>query len=313
MKQCSTCKIFKFPKDFGKRSSSKDKLRSQCKECELLYRKKYYQKNIDKCRKSSNERMKKIKLENPELLKERAKKTYSNNKQKVKEKVKKYREANKEKIKLYYTSYRIKNKDKIKYHSKKYSIENKEKINLYRRQKRLINKVNKPKIDRKEYIKLWREKNKEKYLSYCKKYKLNKIKNDLLFRPRLAFSQGIRNALKNKGGKLGKSWSNFVNFTLDEFKKHLESKFTKGMTWENYGKNGWHIDHIIPHYHFKYDSFMHPAFKACWSLQNLQPLWATTEIAMSYGEDKNYVGNLEKQHRVEITREIEDFLKTINN
>jgi len=27
-------------------------------------------------------------------------------------------------------------------------------------------------------------------------------------------------------------------------KKHLEKKFSKGMSWNNYGE--WHVDHIIP-------------------------------------------------------------------
>jgi len=27
---------------------------------------------------------------------------------------------------------------------------------------------------------------------------------------------------------------------------------------------------------------------------NLQPLWATTKIAMSYGEPETYIGNIEK-------------------
>jgi hypothetical protein len=37
---------------------------------------------------------------------------------------------------------------------------------------------------------------------------------------------------------LGCSW--------EEFYKHIESKFTEGMTWSNRGMYGWHIDHIVP-------------------------------------------------------------------
>lgn len=84
------------------------------------------------------------------------------------------------------------------------------------------------------------------------------------------------------------------------------------MTWENYGKNGWHLDHILPQIYFKYDSYNHPAFKACWDLSNLQPLWATTKIAISYGENNSYVGNEDKQHRIEMTEEIQTFLYSVN-
>ena len=35
-----------------------------------------------------------------------------------------------------------------------------------------------------------------------------------------------------------------VGCTIDELKQHLESKFKKGMSWNNYGK--WHVDHVVP-------------------------------------------------------------------
>ena len=34
--------------------------------------------------------------------------------------------------------------------------------------------------------------------------------------------------------------------SLDELKTYLESKFQPGMTWDNYSRNGWTIDHILP-------------------------------------------------------------------
>jgi len=56
--------------------------------------------------------------------------------------------------------------------------------------------------------------------------------------------------------------------------KHLESLFLPGMNWENYGFYGWHIDHIIPVVKFRFETVDDPDFKKCWSLTNLQPLWA---------------------------------------
>lgn len=51
---------------------------------------------------------------------------------------------------------------------------------------------------------------------------------------------------------------------------HIESQFLAGMTWENYGTHGWHIDHIIPLSSAttlsELESLMH--------YTNLQPLWA---------------------------------------
>jgi len=70
-----------------------------------------------------------------------------------------------------------------------------------------------------------------------------------------------------------------VGYSLDELKLHLESQFTEGMSWENYGK--WHIDHIIPLSSFDIQNYDDKSFKKCWSLENLQPLWAEDNLKKS--------------------------------
>ena len=61
-------------------------------------------------------------------------------------------------------------------------------------------------------------------------------------------------------------------------KEYLESKFTKEMTWENYGKF-WHIDHIIPIDVFNLLDINEQLMAFHWS--NLQPLQATENIIKS--------------------------------
>ena len=51
----------------------------------------------------------------------------------------------------------------------------------------------------------------------------------------------------------------------------MESKFTEGMSWENQGKNGWHIDHKKPC--SKFDLSKPEEQKKCFHFTNLQPLW----------------------------------------
>lgn len=80
------------------------------------------------------------------------------------------------------------------------------------------------------------------------------------------------------GGKRGASWASLVGYTVDELKAHLERQFLPGMTWDNRGINGWHIDHILPISSFDYDSPDHPDFKACWALTNLRPMWGGDNI-----------------------------------
>lgn len=59
--------------------------------------------------------------------------------------------------------------------------------------------------------------------------------------------------------------------TLDELKEHLESQFQPGMNWENWGRRGWHIDHIRPLASFDL-SDKRQLREAC-HFTNLQPLW----------------------------------------
>lgn len=167
------------------------------------------------------------------------------------------------------------------------------------------------KTRRKEYKKNYDKNNREKA------NKLRKITgkihrdNNPKHRVNSSISKAIYAALKK--GKSGRSWVKLVSYSIQDLINHLESKFTKGMSWENYGRNGWHIDHVIPKYYFKYNNAESKAFKACWALSNLQPLWATAEIAVTYGESSDYIGNLEKCNRIEITPEIKLFLDDVNS
>jgi hypothetical protein len=61
-----------------------------------------------------------------------------------------------------------------------------------------------------------------------------------------------------------------VGVSPNELKRHLESKFTEGMTWNNRGYFGWHIDHIIPLWSAKDDD---SKLNSLCHYTNLQPLW----------------------------------------
>lgn len=58
---------------------------------------------------------------------------------------------------------------------------------------------------------------------------------------------------------------------LNGLMRHLESKWKPGMSWQNHGKFGWHIDHIKPCSSF--DLSIEDDVKKCFNYNNLQPLW----------------------------------------
>jgi len=90
-------------------------------------------------------------------------------------------------------------------------------------------------------------------------------------------SRNIATSLIN-GSKKNRHWEDLVGYTIDQLKRHLEKQFKTGMSWENYGKYGWHIDHKIPISAFNFETPDDPDFKRCWALKNLQPLEADKNL-----------------------------------
>jgi len=137
------------------------------------------------------------------------------------------------------------------------------------------------KKDKLEYAKKYRLKNKDKYKDYFAKnaeqiYKRRALRekerreNDISFRIQCNLRSRLRNALNGK--KKLKHCIDLFGCTNDELIKHIESLWKDGMNWENYGIDGWHIDHIKPCSSF--DMSKEEDQLKCFHYSNLQPLWA---------------------------------------
>lgn len=190
--------------------------------------------------------------------------------------------------------YQLNNKNKIKDQKRKYYLNN------HRCVRDKTKKYYEENKERASYVKkLWHERNPQRYLEKSKERARYLRGTNVSYKINGSMSASINKHLRiNKTNKYGSSWIKIVNYTVEDLKSHLESKFIDDMSWENYGLYGWHIDHIIPKSFFKFDSYDHPAFKACWSLENLQPLWAKD--------------NLKKNNKVVLTKEQQELVDKVN-
>ena len=248
MKRCSKCGEVKSVEDFGKAKTAKDGLSSQCKECQKEYGKKYRENNKEHCaeynkkyyeenKEKCNESMKKYREENKEYCVEKAKKYYEENKEHCDENSKKYYEENKEHCAERGKKYRENNKEKCVEYTKKYYEENKEQI--FKREKQ-------------------------------------RKKTDVNFKITCNLRRRINSVLKDQSADKAYHYNEYIGCTPQELHDHLESQFTEGMTFENHGLHGWHVDHIMPCCSFDLTDYEQQ--KKCFNWSNLQPLWAEDNL-----------------------------------
>lgn len=148
----------------------------------------------------------------------------------------------------------------------------------------------------KEYLTLknkeWKDLNKEYYLQYQKQYRLANKSKKLLWEQhdrKNNLNRNLADSLRNrlniaiKNGQKAGSAVRDLGCTIEELKKHLESKFyinpktSDKMTWENHTIYGWHIDHIRPLSSF--DLTNRVQFLEACHYTNLQPMWAKDNLS----------------------------------
>jgi hypothetical protein len=156
---------------------------------------------------------------------------------------KRYREANIEKVKESKTKYYKNNSEKVSAYARKYYNDNNEKI---RKEKR--------------------------------NYSKNRRDNDTLYNLKIISRSRLQKIFKIKDIKKSNKTFNIIGCTPLELKTHLEKQFIDGMTWENYGFYGWHIDHKIP---LNSGTNENEILKLC-HFTNLQPLWWRDNLSKGY-------------------------------
>jgi len=130
-----------------------------------------------------------------------------------------------------------------------------------------------------EYHKKWRTENVDKWRKTKRDYERNRKARDPLYKLINNFRTAIYQVLKENNINKNGHYFEILKYTPDDLILHLETKFTDGMTWDNYGE--WHVDHIKPISSYIILEIGDDEFMNCWSLSNLQPLWGKENISKS--------------------------------
>jgi hypothetical protein len=183
-----------------------------------------------------------------------------------------------------------KDPEKRKLCLKTWKTVNRDHVNAQKREHYHANKTLKPvktpeeialikKTKKTEKNRRYREKHKEKLrVKKSQYYQQNKakilvkylldLKNDIEKR----IAHNLRNRLRGaieRGTKSGSAVAD-LGCSIADFKEFISSKFSDGMSWENYGK--WHLDHIVAL--CKFDLASVEEFRKAAHYTNYQPLWA---------------------------------------
>ena len=158
-----------------------------------------------------------------------------------------------------------------KKHIKEITISSRKRANKYyqthKEKVRKYHQTNREKIL--ERMKLYRQTHKEERKIYAKKYYNNTLKTNI----NAKLAHNLRNRIIKVLKNINKSQStiNLLGCSIEFLKQHLAKQFKQGMNWSNYGKYGWHVDHIKPCASF---NLVKPEEQCrCFHYTNLQPLW----------------------------------------
>lgn len=132
---------------------------------------------------------------------------------------------------------------------------------------------------RKEYLKEYREKNIDNIRKTKRDYERNRKARDPLYKLISNFRTAIYQVLKESNVEKNKHYFDILQYTPEELIVHLELQFKDSMNWDNYGF--WHVDHKLPITHFNIQEMGDEEFMKCWSLENLQPMWAEDNLRKS--------------------------------
>ena len=223
------------------------------------------------------------------------KRYYEKHRESLLERGKLYQKENAEHLKAYHKEYRLKNseylksqkqeyyKNNKKYISKLHKDYNKKNSDIVKEKNRKYYLLNKEKI--KKQTKEYQKNNKEILKIKKRDYQKNRRHNDPTFKIISHIRRRMLKYFKSVGIQKSQESKKLLGCTAEFLREHLSSQFKEGMTLENHGHKGWHIDHIIPL--ASAGSDQERAEKLC-HYTNLQPLWWYENLEKSDKTFRNF-------------------------
>lgn len=127
----------------------------------------------------------------------------------------------------------------------------------------------------------WVKNNKQRHLKWTRQHRQKRLAADPAFKAQIAIRRRFYMALRNQ---VYDGWNirsgeavRLLGCTMQQFVQHVESLWSDGMSWGNWTRDGWHIDHIVPLSAFDL-SDPEQAQAAC-HFTNLRPLWAQENLS----------------------------------
>ena len=235
-KICTKCGIEKELKNFRK---SGKYYRSECKDCEKIYRDEYNKKYIETHKKELKVKRKQYYEENKQKILEHNKLYRQNRGQDLinreKESKRKWRENNRDKEKAYRERNKeiIREKQKVRYQNNKEEYARKSKI--YRE-------------NHKEEKRLQDKRYREKHREQLNKKQLQRKEKDPIYKLKCNLRGMIKDSFRRRGFKKKQKGEEIYGCSVNELIEHLiktyENNYNEKWDWK-YLKNV-HVDHVIP-------------------------------------------------------------------
>lgn len=178
--------------------------------------------------------------------------------------------------------YNEKNQERVRIRSNQYYANNKEKKQEYQTKHReeksqydaIYYEKNKSKILQNKTV----YRNRDQYRQQAREWYNNKYENDPIFKLKHLFR--VRFSKLFKGKDKTNMIKEYLGCSYEELIVYIESLWTEGMSWDNYGFYGWHVDHKRPLASFDYsDENKERSLREAWHHTNLQPLWAKENLS----------------------------------